>query len=147
MKTQLSSMLSSCIYSLQVKNLKQLNQFQFQLQFLILFSTIVVFHLTYSLSEMRHCKPGVWSPPVVCLQKVEAWSAWQLGSWAWNRRKLCGAHPRRVVERFLLWRSHKLHLWEGNGDLYVWFCLASFPNASIFFVLLCVYSVSSTEVS
>lgn len=87
----------------------------------------MAFHLTEVCLTVNH---DVWSPPVVCLQKVEAWSAWQLGTRARGGRGLCRPHPRRLVERFLLWRSHKLHLWEGDGDLYVWFCLPSLSNAS-----------------
>lgn len=46
---------------------------------------------------------------------MEARSARQLGSRSWHQWwGLCGAHPRSAVERFLLWRSHKLHLREGT---------------------------------
>lgn len=32
------------------------------------------------------------------------------------------------MERFLLWRSHKLHLWEGTGALYVYLSSSSCSN-------------------
>lgn len=82
-------------------------------------------------SLVEYTKSDVWSPPVVFLQEVEARSTWQLGPRAWNWRGLCWSHPWRIVEWFLLWRPHKLHLWEGNGDLYVYF--------SLFLVLLYLY--------
>lgn len=110
----------------------QMIQHQFLLQFIPFYS--LFHHCGFPPdSSMKYCKYNVWSPPVVCLQEVEAWSAWQLGPWAWSGRRLCGAHPRRVMEWFLLWRSHKLHLWEGNGDLYVYFCCSKcqmFPSCS-----------------